>query len=180
MSSFNCCFLTCIQISQEVGQVVWYSHLFQNFPQFIVIHTVKGVAQSCPTLFDPMNYSTPGFPALHYLPEFALTHAHWVVDAIQPSHPLSPTPPPALNLFQNQGLFQWVRWYPKYWTFTFSISPVNIQGWCPLGLADLISLLSVGLSRVFSSTTTWKHQLFSAQPSLWSKSDIHTWLPEKS
>ena len=42
MSSFNCCFLTCIQISQEAGQVVWYSHLFQNFPQFIVIHTVKG------------------------------------------------------------------------------------------------------------------------------------------
>ena len=42
MSSSNCCFLTCIQISQETGQVVWYSHLFQNFPQFIVIHTVKG------------------------------------------------------------------------------------------------------------------------------------------
>ena len=42
MSSSNCCFLTCIQVSQEVGQVVWYSHLFQNFPQFIVIHTVKG------------------------------------------------------------------------------------------------------------------------------------------
>ena len=43
MSSSNCCFLTCIQVSQEVGQVVWYSHLFQNFPQFIVIHTVKGI-----------------------------------------------------------------------------------------------------------------------------------------
>src|SRR5574337_142449 len=43
MSSSNCCFLTCIQISQEAGQVVWYSHLFQNFPQFIVIHTVKGL-----------------------------------------------------------------------------------------------------------------------------------------
>ena len=42
MSSSNCCFLTCIQISQEVGQVVWYSHLFQNFPQFVVIHIVKG------------------------------------------------------------------------------------------------------------------------------------------
>ena len=42
MSSSNCCFLTCIQVSQEAGQVVWYSHLFQNFPQFIVIHTVEG------------------------------------------------------------------------------------------------------------------------------------------
>ena len=44
MSSFDCCFLTCIKVSQEAGQVVWYSHLFQNFPQFIVIHTVKGFA----------------------------------------------------------------------------------------------------------------------------------------
>ena len=43
MSSCNCCFLTCVQVSQEAGQVVWYSHLFQNFPQFIVIHTVKGI-----------------------------------------------------------------------------------------------------------------------------------------
>ena len=45
MSSSNCCFLTCIQVSQEAGQVVWYSHVFQNFPQFIVIHTVKGEAE---------------------------------------------------------------------------------------------------------------------------------------
>ena len=46
MSSFNCCFLTCMQVSQETGQVVWYSHLFQNFPQFVVIHTVKGLSRS--------------------------------------------------------------------------------------------------------------------------------------
>ena len=68
MSSSNCCFLTCIQISQEAGQVVWYSHLFQNFPQFIVIHAVKGFAaiakslQSCPTLCDPIDRSPPGSP----------------------------------------------------------------------------------------------------------------------
>ena len=61
-----------------------------------------------PTLCDPMNGSMPGFPVLHNLPELAQTHVHWVSDAIQPSHPLSPPFPPALNLSQHQGLFQWV------------------------------------------------------------------------
>ena len=71
-----------------------------------------------------------------------------------------------------------IRW-PKYWSFSFSISlPMNIQGWFPLRLADLISLLSKGLSRVFSSTTVWKHSFFGTQPSLWSTSHIHTWLLE--
>ena len=60
-----------------------------------------------------------------------------------------------------------------------SVLPMNIQSWFPLGLTGLISLLSKGLSRVFSSTTVWKHQFFSAQPSLQSKSHIHTWLIEK-
>ena len=64
-------------------------------------------------------------PVLHYLPEFAQTHVHWVEHVIQPSHPLSPPSPPALNLSQHQGLFQWVtlciRW-PKYWSFSFSTS----------------------------------------------------------
>ena len=66
MSSSNCCFLTCIQISQKAGQVVWYSHLLKNFQQFVVIQTVKGFAaaafkllQSCPTLFDPIDGSPP-------------------------------------------------------------------------------------------------------------------------
>ena len=61
-----------------------------------------------------------------------------------------------------------------------SVLPMNIQGWFPLGLTGLISLLSRGLSRLFSITTVRKHQLFSAQPSLWSNSHIHTWLLEKS
>ena len=59
-----------------------------------------------------------------------------------------------------------------------SVLPMNIQGWFPLGLTGLISLLSKGLSRVFSSTTVWKHQLLGTQPSLWSISHIHTWLLE--
>ena len=66
------------------------------------------VAQSCPTLCNPMDCSTPDFPAFHHLSEFAQTHVHWVGDAIQPSHPLSPPSPLALNLSQHQGLFQWV------------------------------------------------------------------------
>ena len=66
------------------------------------------VAKSCLTLCDPMNCSMPSFPVLHYLPEFAQTHVHWVGDAIQPSHLLSPPSPPALSLPQHQGLFQWV------------------------------------------------------------------------
>ena len=60
-----------------------------------------------------------------------------------------------------------------------SVLPMNIQGWFPSGLTGVISLQSKGLSRVFSSTTVWKHQFFSAQPSLWSNSHIHTWLLEK-
>ena len=64
------------------------------------------------------------------------------------------------------------RW-PKYWTFSFSISPCNSQGWFPLGLTDVISLQSKGLSRVFSSTTIQKHQFLSAQSSLRSNSHIH-------
>ena len=147
MSSSNCCFLTCIQVSQEAGQVVWYSHLLKNFLQFLAVHTVKGfgmvnkaevdiflelscffngptdvcllisgssafskfslniwkftvqlllkpglenfehyfascsvqfssVSQSCLTLRDPMNRSTPGLPVDHQLPEFTQTHVH--------------------------------------------------------------------------------------------------------
>ena len=64
------------------------------------------VAQSCLTLCDPMNHSTPGLPVHHQLPEFTQTHVHRVGDAIQPSHPLSSPSPPALNLSQGQGLFQ--------------------------------------------------------------------------
>ena len=66
------------------------------------------VAQSCPTLWDPMDYSTPGLPVHHQLPEFTQIHVHWVSDAIQPSHPLSSLSPPAFNLAQHPGLFQWV------------------------------------------------------------------------
>ena len=69
----------------------------------------SSVAQSCPTLCDPMNRSTPGLPVHHQLPEFTQTHIHRVSDAIQPSHPLSSPSPPAPNPSQHQSLFQWVN-----------------------------------------------------------------------
>ena len=88
----------------------------------VLTSVFSSVTQSYLTLWDPMDCSTPGFPVLHQLPELAQTHVHLVHDAIQPSYPLSSPSPPAFNHFQNQGLFQWVRW-PKYWSFSFSISP---------------------------------------------------------
>ena len=86
----------------------------------------SSVDQSCPTLCDPMNRSTPGLPVHHQLPEFTQTHVHRVSDAIQPSHPLSSPSSPAPNpsqhqVFSNESALH-VRW-PKYWSFTFSIIP---------------------------------------------------------
>ena len=75
---------------------------------FSSVH-VSSVAHSCPTLCDPMNRSTSGLPVHHQLPEFTQTHVHRGGDAIQPSHPLSSPSPPAPNLSQHQGLFQWVN-----------------------------------------------------------------------
>ena len=70
---------------------------------------VSSVDQSCPTLCDPMNCSTPGLPVHHQLPKFTQTHIYWIDDAIQPSHPLSSPSAPAPNPSQHQSLFQWVN-----------------------------------------------------------------------
>ena len=86
------------------------------FTDFVVVcqtstwisHQIRSVAQSCPTICDPMNHSTPGLPVHHQLPEFIQTHVHRVSDAIQPSYPLS-SPSPAPNPSQHQSLFQWVN-----------------------------------------------------------------------
>ena len=106
------------------------------------------VAQSCPTLCDSMDCSMP--PVLHHLPELTQPHVHRVGDAIQPSHPLLSSSPPAFNLSQFQGLFQWVsssiRW-PKCWGFNFSISLSNeYSGFISLGSTGLISLVPKGFS----------------------------------
>ena len=138
--------------------------------------------QSRLTLCDPMDCSMPGFPVLHHLLEFAKTHVHWVSDAIQPSHPLLPSSPPALKLSQHQSLFPVSRLFPSGGQSigaSASVLPANIQGWFPLGLTGLISLQFKELSRVFSSTTIGKYQFFGAQPSLSSNSYICTWLLKK-
>ena len=89
----------------------------------------SSVTQSCLALCDPMDCSTPSFPVLHYLPEIAQSYVHQVSDAIQPSHPLSsPSPPlpsifPSTRVFSNEPTLR-IRW-PKYWSFSFSISPSN-------------------------------------------------------
>ena len=107
----------------------------------------SSVTQSCPTLCDPMNCSTPGLPVHHHLPESTQTHVHWVDDAIQPSHPLSSPSPPALNLSQPQSLFQWVssshHWWPKYWRFSFNISPSNEHPGLSSFRMDWLDLLAV-------------------------------------
>ena len=150
-----------------------------------MLHSVQfsSVAQSCLTLCDPMNRSTPGLLVHHQLPEFTQTHIHRINDTIQPSHPLSSPSPPAFNLFQHQGLFKWVSFsheVAKVLEFQLQhVLPMNIQDWFPLGWTDWISLLSKGLSRVFSNTTIQKHQFFGAQPSSQSNSHIHTWPQEK-
>ena len=103
----------------------------------------SSVTQSCPTLWYPMNHNTPGLPVHHQLPEFIQTHVHWVGDAIQPSHPLSSPSPPAFNLSQRQGLFQWVSSSPKYWSFSFSISPSSEYSGLISFRMDWLDLLAV-------------------------------------
>ena len=99
------------KISHFILKSAWCSRaIFNEFAESIYISDqIRSVAQSCPTLCDPMNRSTPGLPVPHQLPEFTQTHIHRVSDAIQPSHPMSPPSPPAPNPSQHQSLFQWVN-----------------------------------------------------------------------
>ena len=106
----------------------------------------SSVAQSCPTLCDPMVHSTPGFPVHHQLPVLAQTHVCWVSNAIQPSHLLSSPSPPTLNLSQHQGLFQWVsssHQVAKVLGFQLSISPSNKYSGLIFFRMDWFDLLAV-------------------------------------
>ena len=143
----------------------------------------SSVTQSCLTLYDPMNRSTPGLPVHHQLPAFTQTHAHWVSDAIQLSHALSLPSPPAPNPSQHQGLSQWVNSSHEVTkVLEFQLQDQSFQ-WTPRtylfqdGLVG--SLCSPRDSRVFSNTTVQKHQFFGAQLSSQSNYHIHTWPLEK-
>ena len=133
-----------------------------------VISSVGSVTQSCLTLCNPTNRSTPGLPVGHQLPESTQTHVHQVGDAIQPSHPLSSPSPPAPQYFPASGSFQMSQLSASDGqrigvSASTSVLPMNTQDLSPLGWTGWISLQSKGLSRVFSNTTVQKHQFFSSQ-----------------
>ena len=128
----------------------------------------SSVAQSCPTLCYPMDCSTPGFPVHHQLPELAQTRVHQVGDAIQPSHPLPSPSPPGFNLsqvFSSESVLC-IRW-PKYWSFSFSISPSNEYSGLISFRIDWLDLFAVqGTLKSLLQHHIQKHQFFSAQLSL--------------
>jgi len=154
------------------------------------------VAQSCLTLCDPMNGSVPAFPVLHYLPEFSQTHVHWVGDAIQPCHPLSPPSPPTFSLSQDQGLFQQVSQLFTSGGQSIGASasapvlPMNIQGWFPLGSTgywgefprlysmSLLFILYMAACVSYLSHKEWRRkEQAGAQPSLtFSQFFLWVWL----
>ena len=127
------------------------SFVFEICSDFWIYDSISSVqfssaAQSCPTLCELMNCSTPGLPVHHQLPEFTQTHVHRVGDASQPSHPLlSPSPlapnPPSIRVFSNESTLR-MRW-PKYWSFSFSIIPSKEhRGLIPFRM-DWLDLLAV-------------------------------------
>ena len=122
----------------------------------------RSVVQSCPTLCDPMDCSTPGLPVHHQLPKLAQTHGHWVGDAIQPSHPLSSPSPPAFSLSQNQGLLEWVSSSHQVakvlglHSASASVLSMNIQGWFFFKM-DWLDLLAVqGTLESLLQQHSWK------------------------
>ena len=176
------------------SQSWWSILLFKTLWGFVCIvdstrsllQACRSVAKSCPTLCNPMNCSMPGFPVLHYLPEFAQTHVRW-----GGCHPTVSSS--AIHFSSCPQSFPTSGSFPVSQLFTAggqsigasaSVLLMNIQGWFPLGLIGLISfpwrltgwisLQSKGLSRVFSNTTVQKHQFSDAQPSLWSLPHIRT------
>ena len=151
----------------KVNQLFEALKITQNFWIFISVQ-FSSVAQSCPSLYDPMNCSTPGLPIHHQFPEFTQTHVHRVGDAIQPSHPLSSPFPLALNPSQHQSLFQsqlfaWGGQSTGVWALP-SFLPKNTQDWSPLEWTGWISLQSKGLSR--SSPTSQFNSINSSVLSL--------------
>ena len=143
----------------------------------------SSVTQSCLTLWDLMDYSTPSLPVHHQLLEFTQSHVHWVSDAIQPSHPLSSPSSPTFNLSQHQGLFKWVsslHQVAKVLEFQLSISYSNEYSGLTSFRMYWLHLLAVqGTLKSLLHTTLQKHQFFGAQLSLQFNSHIHIWLLEK-
>ena len=145
---------------------------------------LSSVAQSCPTLCDPMDCRMPGFPVHYQLPELTQIQVHWVGDAIQPSHSLSFLSPPASNLFQHQGLFQSVsslhQWPSIGVSVSTSVLSMNTPGLISFRM-DWLDLLAVqrtikSLLQLHSS----KALIFCMQLSLYYNTHIHTLPLEKT
>ena len=132
----------------------------------------SSVGQLCLTHCDPMDCSTPGLPVHHQLPELAQTHVHQVgmpSNRLILCRPLLLLPSifPSIRVFSNESVLR-IRW-PKYWSFSFIISPCNEYSGLISFRVDWFDLLGVmGLSRVFSNTAVQKHQFFGIQLFLWS------------
>ena len=153
--------------------------------KFVMLWSVQfsSVAQSCPTVCDPMNCSMPGFPVHHQLGVYPNSYpsSRWCHTAISSSIiPFSSCPQsfPASGSFPVSQLFAWGGQSIGV-SASASVLLMNTQDWSPLGWIGWISLQSKGLSRVFSNPTVQKHQFFSAQLSSQSNSHIHTWPLEK-
>ena len=126
----------------------------------------RSVAQLCPTLCDPMDCSTSGFPVHHQIPELAQTHVHPIGDVIQPSHPLSSLTfnHSRIRVFSNESVLH-IRW-PKYWSFSFSISPSTEYSGLTSFRMDCLDLLTVQgtlkslLQRHSSKASILRHSAF--------------------
>ena len=178
----------CVENCKPTPQPLWLPLSFIAFPLMLILiqfTSVQLVAQSCLTLCDPMDCSTPG---LHACPSptpgvysNSCRLSWWSHPTISFSViPCSPTLQsfPASRSFLRSQFFSWGGQSIEA-SASASVLPMNIQDWFPLGWTGWISLLSKGLSRVFSNTTVQKHRFFGTQLSLWSNSHIHTWLQKK-
>ena len=147
------------------------------------VYQFSSVAQSCPTLQDPMTCSSADFPITNSRSLLKLVS----IQLVMPSNCLILCHPlllllsifPSIRVFSNESVLH-TRCQSIGVSASASVLPMNIQDWFPLGWTGWIFLLSKGLSGVFSNTTFQKHQFFGAHPSLWSNSHIHTWLLKKT
>ena len=156
--------VTASKLGKEFNRAVYCYCLFNLYTESV--SSISRV-QLC---IDPMDFSTPGFPVYHQLPEPIQTHVHYVRDAIQLSHPVNSFSS-CLQSFPASGSFPMSQFFTSDGQSigvpaSASVLPMNIQDWFPLGWTGWISLQSKGLSRVFSNTIFQKHKFFSAQLSL--------------
>ena len=161
---------------------ILYPCLGSYYWKYVLVQ-FSSVAQSCLTLCDPMDCSMPGLPVHRHLPESTQTHVHWVSDAIQPSHPLSSPSPPAFNLSQHRGLFQWVsssHQVVQVLEFQLPHSPSNeYSGLISLRM-DWLDLLAVqGTLQSLLQNHSSKVSILQCSAFSQFNSHIHTWLLEK-